>query len=346
MKRSLLVLSILCFAALGIWASLLRKGPGVVAAPQIAPWPKALDSMGMPNVAPGALSGLVLYADGATPCAEALVELVQGGRVRWAWTDRDGKFSIKGLQESTEQNLVVLVAEHMPHPFQVAIDGVTPTQVIWTLNKPVEAFDPLPEVSWGTLRGSLQRGMPGAQGNGSTEGFEVWLVPKVGSAPLLALGERRAHVQADGQFTINQLLNGTYTAQVLPSWAHGGSWPILGEAKLDFSDGKELDLLKIPLVEGMITGSLRDQDGLPISGALLVLRSLGSDQLPRTAARVWPPVRSEDDGSFTLVDLPPGTYEVELVAGEAREKQQVQVRAGSLGVVDFGLVSPRSERSK
>ena len=133
---------------------------------------------------------------------------------------------------------------------------------------------------------------------------------------------------------------------MLPSWAHGGSWPILGEAKLDFSDGKELDLLKIPLVEGMITGSLRDQDGLPISGALLVLRSLGSDQLPRTAARVWPPVRSEDDGSFTLVDLPPGTYEVELVAGEAREKQQVQVRAGSLGVVDFGLVSPRSERSK
>ncbi len=343
MRPFLLVLAILCLAALGIWTSLLRKGPGVVEAPEIAPWPKALGSMGVPNVAPGTLQGQILYADGATPCAEALVELVQGDRVRWAWTDNSGKFTIDDLHLATKQELVVLVAEHMPHPFQVVIDGVAPTQVNWILDQPVEPIEPLPEVTWGNLRGSLLRGMPGALGNGSTEGFEVWLVPKPGSDPLLALGERRAHVQADGLFEVKGLINGSYLARALPSWAHGGSWPVLGEAHLDFADGTEPDLLSIPLKEGMVTGSLRDGDGLPVLGALLILRSLPNDQQPGAAVRVWPPVRSAADGSFTLVDLPPGHYEIELVAGEAREKRRIEVRAGSLETVGFGLISPRSK---
>ncbi|MFT4708933.1 MAG: hypothetical protein ACI8Q9_000049 [Planctomycetota bacterium] len=346
MKRSPIVLALVIFVLLGTWVSLVRKGPGVVEAPEIAPWPRALGSMGAPNVAPGVLNGRILYGDGTTPCAEALVELVQGGRVRWAWTDKAGKFSLNGLQVTPKQPLVVLLAEHMPQHFQVAIDGVNPTQVTWTLGQPVEPINPLPEVSWGNLAGSLMRGMPGAWGNGSTEGFEVWLLPEPGSDPLLALGERRAAVQADGSFSIRGLLNGVYTARILPNWAHGGSWPILGEASLDFSDGRPPIPLEIPLVEGMVGGSLVDQGGLPISGALLMLRSSPNDQTLRQSARVWPPVRSGTDGSFVLVDLPPGDYEIELVAGDARLLRRVSVRAGSLETVGFGLISPRTQATE
>ncbi|MDP6954842.1 MAG: carboxypeptidase-like regulatory domain-containing protein, partial [Planctomycetota bacterium] len=74
-----------------------------------------------------------------------------------------------------------------------------------------------------------------------------------------------------------------------------------------------------------------------LAGALVTARQHG----PLEPARHWPPVATEDDGSFRLRDLPPGEYSLRLRAGQGSEEQVVRVRERAVLTVDFDPVATR-----
>jgi hypothetical protein len=336
MKRFLFILSILIVAAVGAWISVLRQGPGDIERSDVQPWPKALAILPPAVAAPGILAGEILFEDG-TACEEALVELIQDGRVHWAWTGPAGDFRLEGLVPAEQQELIVLVAGHRPAPYVVQLHSDRPTVASWTLGPAIEPLPVLPEVTWGDLQGQLIGGLPLFLGERSLAGFEVWIVPKEGTDPMLALGERRIPVGIRGNFVVPGLLAGGYVARVLPEWAHGGSWPILGETPFQFeapAQGQDRVTLSIPMVEGALHGQLRDERGESVVGAMLVLSQAGS--------RIWPPLQSDLDGLFQFKSLPPGDYVLELVVGETRLEQELNITPGVTKEINFGLI-PRVE---
>lgn len=287
--------------------------------------------MEVPPEAPGSVRGTLLLEDGS-PCEEGLIELLQHGRVHWTWTDEAGRFQLNDLEPSEQQDLIVLVEGHLPETFTIAIPGNLPSEVTWTLAPRLKPLPTLPPITWGNLKGQLLRGMPGARGDRSLSDFEVWLVPQEGADPMLALGERRIPVFMDGTFSVESLLAGDYFARALPSWAHGGSWPILGQVSFHFDPADDAGTLSIPMVEGQLGGTLVETSGSPLAGALLILRNTAGD-------RIWPPQKSDAAGTFRVSDLPPGDYILELIAGVTRAEREVVVRAGSFELVRFGLVA-------
>nr|MBC8451183.1 hypothetical protein [Planctomycetota bacterium] len=188
-------------------------------------------------------------------------------------------------------------------------------------------LEALPELTSGDSTGRVVRGM------GPTEGLEVWLTPPPGTDPLGGQVERRATVDASGSFSVPGLTAGVYRASILPGWARGGSWPILGEGALPFEPGSSLPTPRLSTSEGVLTGRVFDDHGQPLAGAMLLVRSATEP------GRLWPPVQSDLGGFCRVADLPPGVYHLELVSGQARQELEVRVEADAEAVARFDLLN-------
>lgn len=324
MKRILTVFSVLVLCSVGLFVWALRQGPGPLELTPMAPWPKALAAAPQ-EVVGVSLTGTLRHADG-TPAAGALVQVTLSDSTRWDWTDGSGHFSLTRLprdpQERRGLSFVALALEHMPATFQ--LEGVGVEGVEWTLPPATAELEAMPKLVYGDFTGQLNRA------GASPEGLEVWLVPPPGTDPLSGQIPRRTTVVADGSYTFANLTAGIYQARVLPAWARGGSWPILGTGALPFDPSSNQPVPRLTTLEGRILGRVT-KGGQPLAGALLIATSPGESN------HIWPPATSDPTGFFQIPDLVPGLYNLELVSGAAHQELELRVAAGQEAQARFEL---------
>lgn len=266
------------------------------------------------------LAGRVVDSRG-TPSADVLVELSQDGEIHWAWTDERGAFELRGL--GAGEVSVALVQIGRPPVVRAA---TLPSGVVdWSLPDPWPRVEGLPEIRRQALYGSVRSPLEAPVAD-----YELVLEPLDGSSPLAGVVPRRAPVARDGGFAVVDLALGRYRISLAPLWAGGASWPRF--ASVDYEHGPEVGDVDLVLDAGVLTGLVADAEGVPVPGALLLVASAEHPE------RVWPPRRTDEDGSFAVGDLPPGEYAVALRAGAARIDRRVAVAAARRTAVDFGPV--------
>ncbi len=280
------------------------------------------------------LNGRVLV-DGAG-VAGAAVYVRDGNRPLWAHTAEDGKFQISGLSEAALK-LDVMRWGFDPESFEVAA-GVNDIRI--ELTKRMEPAPQLPVVLRAPLVGELLAPL-----DASLEGYEVSLRP---ARPADQLGPeiaRRTVADAEGKFLFEDLAAGDYALEVRPPWAAGGSWPELVAPRTRFlhhsAAGGELSF---ELSFGALEGTVVDDRANPIGGALVVLeRRRDANGAPVPPGRLWPAATTATDGSFRFDDLPPGTYTLDLRAGDGiRTGVPAEVVHGQVAEASLPPLEPRA----
>ena len=146
---------------------------------------------------------------------------------------------------------------------------------------------------------------------------------------------RSLPVDAGGFFGADDLVEAAYHVRVLPLWAKGGSWPILDEIRHEH--GTTEGPLTLRVKAGEVQGRLVDTGRHAIEGALVQVWPLGNKERP------WPPQQTDSGGWFSVGDLPPGPYEVQVQAGGTKKQMGVQVRAGERKFLRFNEIDVRRE---
>jgi hypothetical protein len=281
----------------------------------------------------GILEGRVQSADGA-PVADALVFVDAGDRPAWCRSGPDGAYRLTNLTPPPWE--ITLVAPgHVNARITVASHA---EGAILHPGEPLPEPATIPEAAISPLRGRVLAAAP----EDDLSGYEIALMPTATADTFGAPFPLRHTLGPDGSFEIPAARAGTYHLLVLPPWARGGGWPDLTRpldaepGLFEHPVGGEQELL-LPLVAGEVRGRILGAGQGHLAGALVTVRW----EADGAAARHWPPVATEEDGTFRIRDLPPGSYRVTLRAGEGGEEQIVEVRERSILKVDFDPVGAR-----
>lgn len=277
--------------------------------------------------------------EGGEPATEAFLTLFavtdetsrtsQAAPLRHAYTDAAGRFALRDLAPGPYR---ALLTHPSAPPVEQMLELPVAGEVTWTLGSPLPPLPVLPAIHRTTIRGTLSypRGMDDAPLGGDAplgmEGFEIVFRPGPDTPLLSGAGERRTLTDAQGSFTIDELVVADYRVEVMPPWATGGSWPILGSGACAARVGESPPLL-LTLEVGTLEGVLEEADARPLVGALVTLTSLDR----RDAAnqpQLWPPHVSDEAGRFRVGLLPPGRYRVHLRAAAWVRDIDVVVESG------------------
>lgn len=326
MKHLPLALAVLVIALVALWAWDLSRGPGALDLRPQPAWPEALAAW-EPEEGPGRLTGRLLTAAGA-PSADALVQVEAPGGPLWTRTDTLGRFALDGLPEANGAPLgvTVLAFEHLPARFELEPLAAPAWDVEWRLDPPPGELPALPPLEVEDFLGRIERP------RGDTQGLEVRLLPPPGTDMLTGAVERRARVDADGTFRVPSLAAGVYQAQVLPAWASGGTWPVIGTGVVSVAPRSSMPAPPpLQVTEAQVFGTVRTPDGLPLVGAMVVLRDMSAP------GRLCPPLATDAVGSFSFAGLPAGSYTLDVVSGLARHSQALELAKDADAVVDITL---------
>ncbi|HIG11524.1 MAG: carboxypeptidase-like regulatory domain-containing protein [bacterium] len=274
------------------------------------------------------LTGVVRDGTGQ-PIAEALVLATFGDELAWTYSDLKGQFELERVP-SGELQLKVLAREFRVEDFSTTAPG---EGVELILDEPVREIRQLPEL----LRSDLEGSLVAALGSRGLLGYEILFAPR---QPAHEFGQPlpvRAAVGADRGFRLADLIQGDYSLVILPPWARGGSWPNLcTPAQREYHHGPGSPILDIDLAAGEIKGRVQDDTGAAVLGALALVAPLERPERP------WPAVASGADGIFTIGDLPPGEYLLEVTAGEAQIELAVTVVDGVTSEPDLAPFTLRA----
>jgi hypothetical protein len=255
------------------------------------------------------------------------------GPLHWCFTDRAGLFELEGL--SPIPYSVVLYRPGL-RPVQLEVE-LPRDSVTWTLPEPLPPLEVLPEIVRADLAGRVQPSANRTTAQGTLAGYEVCLRPAEGTHPLSGAVIRRARTGSDGSFRFEELVLERYRVELLPPWAASGSWPVLDRVELrPLEETWPRTVLRIR--SGTVVGRLIDVEGRPIAGS--VVRAWPEDDPDRT----FPPVETDVDGVFELVDLPGGSYVVRVRAGTAAAETVASVREGETTSVELEPLDPRRPR--
>lgn len=266
----------------------------------------------------------VLTDELGLPVPRATLVAQRAGRPIWSETDERGRFSLEGLDAGPVRLAIV-------HDEFGALELETRAGQGPVLLRIGPRLSPPPELE--PIATAEFDGLVRLRGRRSLEGFELFLDPFAPAHEPGAGLPRRVRLAADGKFSIPDLPHGTYEVRLLPPWARGGRWPNLLEP-LDAEplrwvhpppglDGASIEL---ETAAGEVAGRVLTGDGTrPLAGAMITVQPVGDDDTPRTPDRRVPAARSDAEGLFSVPDLPPGRYRVELVAGGERRARVVSV---------------------
>ena len=325
MKYVPLVLAGLVIGAVSLWTWDLSRGPGPLPIDPLPKWPDALPAW-TPRASGPTLSGTLLLASGE-PAVGALVQVDLPDGLSWARTNSLGRFALQDMPAGAAVwDVTVLAFNHMPARFQVQGDAAS---VAWTLPQPPAPLEALPPLKTADFVGRVVR--PSGP-TASLEGLEVWIAPPPGTDILTGQIERRAQVSSDGSFRFPDLAAGVYQAQILPAWARGGTWPILGSGPLAIAPGSTMPQPP-PLIvtEGALSGVVMDQTNEPIHGAMVVVQQASDPN------HVLPPQATDAAGQFSFAGLPADEYRVEVVSGDVRRTEAITIANGATTRRDFTL---------
>jgi hypothetical protein len=291
--------------------------------PPIAPAPETmLQPLEWPARAKS-LSGTLVGPD-SKPIGDALLWLRADDEPHWTYTDGAGDFRFEHLS-SAPWILSVVARGFTPQRFELADTGAVQTI---QLASAVEPTPSLSAIARAPLAGVV---IPALPGETDLAGLEVLLTPLAPPETLSAPVPRRVATDRDGRFAIADLAHGEYGVRVLPHWARGGSWPDLTSAlaarephRWVHGPSTAANEMRIQLENGSITAAITSAENAPLEAALVLIAPLGDP------SRVWPPISTAADGTFTARDLPPGKYLVSVHAGAAAEEQTVEVAPRSL----------------
>ena len=282
-----------------IWI-LTREAPKAAPFGEVAPF-EALEA---PDLGLGDtdLSGIVADVNGQ-PIPAATVITTQGARVRRDSTDQEGSFLLPQLMPG-EAELTVLVLHRLPTKVTVKVGaGVQEITISNQLVTPPEQ----PAVTSSDLELELLLTQP----TDSPENMVLVFDP-VGAPQTTHRAPRRITLGEMTRITVKDLQHGTWTLRLL---AQGGTvgldWDLLqplGESTLRLTHpGPE----PLPLIThtGTIAGMLRNADGEPIAGAL-VLALPANGQGPNL-----PPAETDAEGRVRWNHVPAGNW---LVRWRAR----------------------------
>ena len=293
-----------------------------------------------PPLAQCTLRGSVLTFDGV-PAANATVHLAPTGLasgearpLHAARTDLAGRFRLEDVAAGL-YDVVLLQPGHPTATFEVRLPS--DAEIRWRLPAPFEPIPALPAMRRSPLEGRLQPPVGFTESDTPLEGYEIAFHPAPGTDPLSGATTRRAFADADGFFRVEDLVHATYEVRVVPPWATGGSWPVLEKTALVHgADPDRTASLALRLRSGEIQGRVVDVDRNPVQGALVRVWPLGDD------GRIWPPTSTNANGWFRVPDLPPGSYQVQILAGATRRKVGTSVQVGTRPFLRFNDLDVRA----
>jgi hypothetical protein len=258
----------------------------------------------------------------ANPIAEALVMVHVGGELTWDYSDEQGYFTIPRLAPGPRDITVVA----RKYAAKLLPNLTASPEIVIDMGESVGAPPSLPAIGQSDLAGKVS---PAIAGRGLL-GYEVQMIPLARPETIGAPTPARTSVAADRTFKFPGLLHGEYRLVVLPPFARAGSWPnLVDSGQKTLVHGPVLKQLEIQLGAGEIAGRLTDHEGEFVAGALIMVEP--SDD----PGRPWPPVQSDDAGGFRVEHLPPGHYRLQVIAGEARLEEIIEVLSGVTSEVDL-----------
>jgi hypothetical protein len=238
---------------------------------------------------PGAsISGLVLGPDakpvaGALVSTEAEMNVAAGAAPRTETTDAQGRFAVAGAPAGRQS-------------VTARLQGMAPA-VAWIEVEPAaDAAVELRLEPGATLTGRvLNASREPVRGGVAVQELGDHATPE-GLAELL-----RADAGTDGRFRIDRVPAGSHALRVTS--------PGLTPRRVEFSIESDVDLGDLTLDAGLaIRGRVRDRAGVGIGGARIFGFTRSSE------AGVPIDTTSEDDGSFAIGGLQPGSYRVMIQA--------------------------------
>lgn len=273
----------------------------------------------------GAQADVLLYLHPNSPGEEARP-------LAWTITDVDGNFRLDGLAAG-EYRAILMQVGHEHANLALTVPAQAPVE--WSLGEPLEPVPELPELSRSPLPGIVR-----SDGSISLADYEVVLRPAPGTDPLSGALVRRSAVDGEGRFAFEGLVHGDYSADLLPPWARGGSWPSLRSLSFNHpstpAGSAELELTFHP---ALIVGRLRDASDRAVEGALVQLWSVADEH------RLWPSVETDRDGAFRLEGLPAGSFVVRVRAGAAAIERIVDLAEGEEVELALPAIHPQGDPS-
>ena len=319
MNRSLWYLTIgfpalVFIVALGsvIWI-LTREAPHAAPFGEVAPF-EALEA---PDLGLGdtALSAIVTDTDGQ-PIPAATVITTQSDRVRRDTTDQEGRFLLTQLMPG-ETELTVLVLHRLPTKVTVKV-GAGEQEI--TISNQLVTPPEQPALTSSDLELELLLPRPADSPKNMVLVFDP-----VGAPQTTHRAPRRITLGEMTRITVKDLHHGTWTLRLL---AKGGTvgldWELLqplGAPPLRLTHpGPE----PLPLIThtGTIAGMLRNADGEPIAGAL-VLALPANGQGPSL-----PPAETDAEGRVLWNHVPTGNWLVRWRARGAGAETPLTVQRG------------------
>jgi len=338
-RRELLrrLFTVLLFGWLaGLWLHQVLDGPGDPVEVGAVGAPRTHAELGLPDPTErtGRVRGVVTTIDGRG-AADVLVTLVVADELFWTHSDALGTYELRGLPNAGRATLTAVPLAAPGVDLMVDLPMSGPLRL--ELPPRFEPFPTLPDVRRQSLVGAVR-----PNDERAVEGYEVWLVPleqtasglRESAAPGLdGRVERRVAVERDGRFRVADLALGDYQVRVLPPWARGGDWPVIGTTSLVHTRRGAAPV--IDLSAGAIDGVVLDEDGEPIAGAL-VRCSDASDP-----ARLVPAVRTDEAGRFAIEDAPEGSLRLRVNAAERATERTVRVAPLRREQVELRLLPSR-----
>lgn len=314
------------------------------ALPELAP-PPDWGPLAQPAIERGpGIRGQVIDAAGRG-VANAMVAAVRGERFFFVHAGDDGRFL---MPEVPAGPLVVdVIAEGYPPVALETSAGTVPVELR------LDEAEPEPP-RFSELSASLLEGVVLSSSASELEGYELVLTPEVAPTSPTAVSPtvtRRVRVLRAGAFEVPDLVHGRYRVSLLPPWASGGDWPDLlrgldepprlvthsaadpsAQLVLETRTGSVEQELTAPPVPG------REQES-PVHGATIFVRARPDDPGAGQRPGLLPLAQSNEQGRYRVGDLPEGTYEVLVRAGEHERSTTVRIRAGETRDLGRGALS-------
>lgn len=253
--------------------------------------------------------------------------------LHWALSDAQGRYEIYGL-EALEYKITLYIAGVPISSDYGYLSMDEDAQRDFHLAPPASPVEVMPDVERADLSGSVRLPSGRQLSEHPLKGYDLVARPLSPIEDLSGAVTRRTSLDANGLFSLRDLACGPYQLELLPPWASGGSWPVVGTLEWEHQGGELARDVLFPMQAGAVTGVVLDPEGRPIVGAVVLLWDAADP------ARVWPLSQTRADGRVTILDLPAGRYVARVRAGSASSEVTLEVLEGVTSGITFDALQP------